>query len=204
MNKNNLFDCSQVNFKEFADEEWQKWNDDEFGVALSDINNPLLNNTKEENSLKFPHSIMSLSTPSLTLLQTSGSNGSIKEDTASVEALNLENTDTQSKEEFYDIWLKNRTTAFPDFINNDAAFMHARPDNEPAQFPSGFVEEEIDDSLINSLTLSSTVSTHQSSHTWSSVKYNISDYFDNIQYDSLKKISKINVITAKSSIPKSH
>ena len=82
--------------------------------------------------------------------------------------------------------------------------MHARPDNGPAQSFSDFVEEEVDDSLADPLTLLPIISTHQSSYTQLPVKYNISDHFSNIQYDSLKKISKMNVITAKSLIPKSY
>ena len=160
MNKNNLFDHSQVNFKEFADEKWQKWDNNEFEIALSDINDFLLNNTKKEDFFKFPHLIMSLSISSLMLPQTSGSNGLIEEDTVSVGALDLKDTDTQSKKEFYDIWSRNRTTAFLDSVGNDAAFMHARPDNGPAQSPNGFIEEKVNNSLTNSLALSSTVSTH--------------------------------------------
>ena len=135
---------------------------------------------KEEDSFKFPYSIMSLPTSSLTLLQISGSNKSIEEDTVSVKALNLKDINTQSEEEFYYIWLKNKTTAFSDFISNDAASMHARPDNGPAQSPSGFVEEEIGNSLADSLTFPLTVSTHWSSCTQSPVKYNVSDHFSNI------------------------
>ena len=103
MNKNNLFNCSQISFKKFADEKWQKWNDDEFENAFSDINEPLSSQIKEKNSFKFSHSIMSLPTPSLMLLQTSSSNKSIKENTASMRALNLKDTDTQSEKEFYNI-----------------------------------------------------------------------------------------------------
>ena len=82
--------------------------------------------------------------------------------------------------------------------------MHARPDNGPAQSLNDFIEEEVSNPLADSLTLPSTVSTHQSTHTQSPVKYNVPDCFGNIQYDLLKKISKANVITAKSSISKSH
>ena len=43
VNENNLFDHSQVSSKEFADEKWQEWNNDEFGSIFSDINEPLSN-----------------------------------------------------------------------------------------------------------------------------------------------------------------
>ena len=102
MNENNLFDCFQISSKEFADEEWQKWDDDEFRSAFLDINEPLSSQTKKEDSLKFSCSIISLSTPSLTLLQISSSNRSIEKNTASVGALNLKDINTQSEEEFYD------------------------------------------------------------------------------------------------------
>ena len=175
VDKNNLFNHSQINFKEFADEKWQKWNDNEFGNALSDINDPLSNKTKEKNSLKFPCSIMSLSTFSLMLLQTSsGSNKSNEENTVSVRALDFKHVNVQSE------------------------------DIGSTQLPSGFIEEEVGNPLANSLALSSIILTCWSSCTWSLIKYNVSDYFSNIQYDLLKKVSKVNVITAKSSIPKSH
>ena len=97
MNKNNLFDCFQVSFKEFADEKWQKWNDDEFENTFSNINDPLLNKTKEENFLKFSHSIMSLPTPSLMSLQTNSDSNKSNENTASMRALDFEDVNTQSK-----------------------------------------------------------------------------------------------------------
>ena len=178
VNKNNLFDHSQVNSKEFADEEWQKWNNDEFENALSDINDPLSNKTKEEDSLKFPHSIINLPTPSLMSLQINLNSNRLNEDTAPVRALDFENVNTQSKD--------------------------ARPDTESAQSPSDFIKEEVDNSLADPLTLSSIISTHQSIYTQSLVKYNIFDHFSNIQYDLMKKVSKANVITAKSLISKSH
>ena len=127
MDKNNLFDHSQVSSKEFADEKWQKWDDDEFGDTLSDINDPLPNKTKEEDSLKFPRSIMSLPTPSLTPPQTSSGSNRSNEDTAPVGAPDFEDVDTQSED--------------------------ARPDTGSAQSPSGFIEEEVDDSLANPLAL---------------------------------------------------
>ena len=154
VNKNNLFNCSQVNFKEFADEKWQKWNDDEFGDTFSDINNPLSNKTKEEDSFKFSCLIMSLPTSSLTLLQTSLGSNRLNEDTVSVEAPDFENMNTQNED--------------------------AKSDTEFAQSPSGFVKEEVNDSFNNPFTLSSIISTCQSTCMWSSVKYNISDHFDNI------------------------
>ena len=93
MDENNLFNHSQVNFKEFADEKWQKWNDDEFKDTFSNINDLLFNKTKEENSFKFPYSVMSLSTFSLMLLQTSSDSNKSNENTASVEALDFEDVD---------------------------------------------------------------------------------------------------------------
>ena len=134
VDENNLFNHSQVSSKEFADEKWQEWNDDEFEDTLSDINDPLPNKTKEEDSLKFPHSIMSLLTPSLMLLQTSSDSNRSNEDTAPVRASDFKDVNTQNED--------------------------AKPDTESAQSPSGFVEEEVNDSLANPLTLSSTVSTH--------------------------------------------
>ena len=98
MDKNNLFDHFQVSSKEFADEKWQEWDDDEFENTLSDINDPLSNKTKEENSFKFSHSIMSLSTPSLTLSQTSSGSNRLNGDTASIKASDFENVDTQSED----------------------------------------------------------------------------------------------------------
>ena len=178
MDKNNLFNHSQISSKEFADEEWQKWNDNEFRNALSDINDPLPNKTKKEDSLKFPCSIMSLLTLSLMLLQTSSGSNRSNENTASVGASDFEDVNTQSED--------------------------ARPDTGSAQSPSNFIEEEVDNSLTDSLILPSIISTCWSICMWSSVKYNVSDHFGNIQYDPLKKVSKTNVITAKSSILKSH
>ena len=133
MDENNLFNCSQVSSKEFADEEWQEWNDDEFRDALSDINNPLPNKTKEEDSLKFSCSIMSLPTSSLMLLQTSSGSNRSNEDTAPVGAPDFENVNTQSED--------------------------ARPDIESAQSPSDFIEEEVNDSLADPFALPPTVST---------------------------------------------
>ena len=180
VNKNNLFDHSQISSKEFADKKWQKWNDDKFKNTFSDINDPLPNKTKKENFFKFAHSIMSLPTPSLTSPQTSSdSNRSNEKNTASVRASDFEYINAQNKKD-------------------------ARSDIESAQSPNDFVEEEAGKPLANPLILSSIISTHQSSCTQLSIKYNISDYFDNIQYDSLKKILKVNVITVKLSISKSH
>ena len=134
MDENNLFDHSQVSFKEFADEEWQEWDNNEFGNPFPDINDPLPNQM-EEDSISFPCSIISLPTPSLTPPQTSsGSNRSNEENTASVRAPNFEDVDTQSED--------------------------ARPDTESAQSLSGFVEEELGNLLANPLALPSTISTH--------------------------------------------
>ena len=112
------------------------------------------------------------------LLQTSSDSNKSNENTASVKASDFENVNTQNKD--------------------------AKSDTESAQSPNGFVEEEIDDSFTDSLALLSIILICWSICIWSPVKYNISDYFDNIQYDLLKKISKANVITVKSSISKSH
>ena len=132
MDENNLFDCSQVSFKKFADEEWQKWNDNEFGNSFSDINDPLPNQI-EEDSISFPCSIISLSTFSLMLLQTNSDSNKSNENTASVGASDFENMNTQSED--------------------------AKPDTGSAQSFSNFVEEEVDDSLANSFALSLIIST---------------------------------------------
>ena len=135
MDENNLFDHSQVSFKEFADEKWQEWDNNEFGNAFPDINDPLPNQIKED-SISFPCSIISLPTPSLMPPQTSlGSNRSNEENTASVGAPDFEHIDAQSEE-------------------------NARPNIESAQSPSGFVEKEAGKSLTNPLTLSLIISTH--------------------------------------------
>ena len=91
MDKNNLFDYSQINSKKYADKKWQKWNDDEFENTLSDINDPLLNKTKEENFFKFSCLIMNLSTSSLTLLQISSGSNKLNENTASMKASDFKN-----------------------------------------------------------------------------------------------------------------
>ena len=179
VNENNLFNCLQVSFKEFTDEEWQKWNDNEFGNAFPNINNPLPNQI-EENSISFSYSIMSLPTSSLTPLQTSSSsNKSNEENTASVGASDFKHVNAQNEE-------------------------NVKPDIKSAQSLNNFIEKKAGEPLINPLALSSTISTHQSSCTQSPVKYNVLDCFSNIQYDPLKKIPKANIITAKSSIPKLH
>ena len=133
MNENNLFNHSQVNFKEFADEKWQKCNDDEFENVFSDINEPLSSQTKEKDSFKFSHSIMSLSTPSLIPPQTNSGSNKSKEDTALVEAPDFKHVNTQSED--------------------------VKPDTESAQLLSDFVKEEVDNSLTNSFALSLIIST---------------------------------------------
>ena len=134
MDKNNLFDHSQVSSKEFADEKWQEWDDDEFRNTLSDINDSLLNKTKEKNSFKFSCSVMSLPTPSLMPPQTSSGSNRSNEDTVSVGASDFENVDTQSED--------------------------VRPDTGSAQSPSGFIKEEVGNPLADPLTLPPTISTH--------------------------------------------
>ena len=134
----------------------------------------------EEDSISFSHLIISLSTPLLTLPQiSSDSNRSNEENTASVGVSDFKHVNAQSKED-------------------------ARPDIESAQLFSDFVEKEADELLTDFLALLSIISTYQSSCTQSSVKYNVSDCIDNIQYDPLKKVSKVNVIIVKSLISKSH
>ena len=97
VNKNNLFDYSQISFKEFADEEWQEWNNNEFGNPFPNINNPLPNQM-EEDFIDFPYLIMSLPTPSLTSLQTSSDSNKSNEDTASVGASDFKHVNIQSKD----------------------------------------------------------------------------------------------------------
>ena len=134
MDKNNLFNYSQVNFKEFADEKWQKWDDNEFKDTFSDINDPLFNKIKKENSFKFSHLIMSLSIFSLTLSQTNSDSNRSNENTVSVKISNFENVNTQSKD--------------------------AKPDTKSAQLFSDFVEEKVDDLFTDSLTLLLIILTH--------------------------------------------
>ena len=121
---------------------------------------------------------MSLSTPSLMLLQINSGSNKLNKNITSVEASDFEDVNTQSED--------------------------AKSDTGSAQSSSGFIEEKVNNSLADSLTLSLIISICWSICTQSSVKYNVSDYFDNIQYDPLKKILKTNVITTKSLIFKSH
>ena len=134
VNENNLFNHSQVNSKKFADEEWQKWNDNEFKNAFSNINDSLFNKTKEKDSFKCFCSIINLSTSSLMLSQINSDSNKSNKNTASVRALNFKNVNIQSED------VKSNT--------------------ESAQSSSDFIKEEVDNSLANSLTLSLIISTH--------------------------------------------
>ena len=81
----------------------------------------------EEDSISFPHSIMSLPTLSLMLSQTSSGSNRLNENTALVKASDFENVNIQSE--------------------------NAKPDTESAQSPSGFVKEEVNDSFADFFTL---------------------------------------------------
>ena len=103
----------------------------------------------EEDSINFPHLFISLSTPSFTLSQINlGNNKSNEKDTASVKAFDFKNINTQSKEDFYDIQLKSKTTPLPNPIDNNTG---------SAQSFSGFVEEKAGKPLANPLTLPPTI-----------------------------------------------
>ena len=73
----------------------------------------------KEDSISFSYSIISLSTPSLTLPQTSSDSNKSNENTVSVKASDFKNVNTQSE--------------------------NVKPNTEFAQSFNDFVEEEIDD-----------------------------------------------------------
>ena len=50
MDESNLFDRSQANNKDFADEEWQEWDNDGFGSAYADVMEPLPSQISEDDA----------------------------------------------------------------------------------------------------------------------------------------------------------
>lgn len=120
VDENNLYDRSQVDSKEFADEDWQESDDDEFGnPELPDIDEPLSNRTYAES---FDPPMPSRPT-----------NQPAEEDTAPVGADNQE-VDTQSEGEYYDARSRGRTTTTsPDPVSNDLAAAPVFDPPEPNQ-----------------------------------------------------------------------
>ena len=85
----------------------------------------MFNKIKKENSFKFPHLIINLSTFSLISLQTNLNSNKLNENIVLVRALNFKNVNTQNEDVKFNI----------KFI----------------QSFNGFVKKKIDDSFINSL-----------------------------------------------------